>query len=62
VPVLESTIDRGGEDYATNRAALLALMGRHAEQLALSQAGGASDTRRATTTEAACSLGSASSC
>ena len=40
MPVLESTIDRGGEDYATNRAALLALMGRHAEQLALSQAGG----------------------
>jgi acetyl-CoA carboxylase carboxyltransferase component len=40
VPVIESAVDTASEQYGTNRAALLALLAAHDEQLALVRAGG----------------------
>ena len=40
MPVIESAVDTASEQYGTNRAALLALLAAHDEQLALVRAGG----------------------
>ena len=40
MPVIESAVDPASEQYGTNRAALLALLAAHDEQLALVRAGG----------------------